>query len=147
MPGSMVTISQNKQETRVHAEKSELLFNEVSVRAAEIGMRVNQKKTQLLCMSGSNYSNVSSYIKYDGEKINSSTSLKILGFMFGNKPNVQCHVDYIVRKTNAKLWTLRNIKKAGMHVEDMLKIYNTVIRPTFDYAAPTYHSMLTKEPS
>ena len=44
IPGSITTISQDKQKVRIHAEKSEELFKTVSLRASEIKMRVNQKK-------------------------------------------------------------------------------------------------------
>ena len=78
-------------------------------------------------------------------KINSGRNLKILGFMFGDTPSVRQHVDYMLGKARKKLWILRHVKKAGMSQSDMLKTYLTVIRPTLDYAVPTYHSMLTLE--
>ena len=59
-------ITQKKQVTSVHAEMSEEIFNTVTIRASEIGMKVNQKKTQLLCVSSCNSANVESYIKYAG---------------------------------------------------------------------------------
>ena len=57
--------------------------------------------------------------------------------MFGSKPSVGTHVDYMLEKVYKKLWTLRNIKRAGMNEEDMLKIFNAIIRPICDYATPT----------
>ena len=53
----------------------------------------------------------------------------------------------MLNKARKKMWTLRNMKKSGMKKEDMLKIFNTVIRPIFDYAVSTYHSMLSIEMS
>ena len=43
---SVAQISQNKQEIKVHAEKSQELLNTFSIRASQIGMRVNHNKTQ-----------------------------------------------------------------------------------------------------
>ena len=65
--------------------------------------------------------------------------------MFGRKPNVEAHVEYILKKASGKLWILRHNKKAGMSKEDMLFIFNTTIRPSLEFAAPTFHSMLTAE--
>ena len=142
VPGSLATISQHKQETIVHAAKSEELFRSVTIRAAHIGMRVNQKKTQLLCVSASSSANISSYIRANDERIHSTNELKILGFIFGNKPSVKPHVEYMLNKARKRLWTLRQVKKAGLAKEDLLKVFNTVIRPALEYAAPTFHSML-----
>ena len=58
---------------------------------------------------------------------------------------MKCHVDYMLSKVRKKLWTLRHVKAAGLCQSDLLKIYQTVIRPTLEYAVPTYHPMLTKE--
>ena len=37
--------------------------------------------------------------------------------------------------------------KAGMCTDDLLKVYNCVIRPVFEYAVATYHPMLSIEMS
>ena len=102
-------IAQNHQETRVHAERSEELMNTVTVRAENIGMRVNSAKTQLLCVSAGNSDGASvvSYIRHNGGKITSTAELKILGFKFGNAPSIKTHVSYMLQKARNKLWTLR----------------------------------------
>ena len=69
--------------------------------------------------------------------------MKMLGFIFSDRPNVNDHVDYIVRKATKKLWTLRHLKKAGMSSCDLLKVYITVIRSCLEYAVPTYNPMLS----
>ena len=65
--------------------------------------------------------------------------------MFGSKPDVTLHVNYMLDKIKKKLWMLRNIKRAGMNSNDMVNVFNTVIRPVCDFASVTYHSMLTAE--
>ena len=114
VPGSVVTISQNRQLTSVHAWKSEEVMNTVTVRAERIGMKVNQAKTQLLCISASNSSDISSYIKHGNQKIVSGQELKILGFKFSTQPTVKLHVSYMLEKARKKLWILRHVKKAGV---------------------------------
>ena len=143
VPGSIVHITEKKQETLVHAHKSEDLFRSVSIKAANIGMKVNQKKTQLLCVSPSLNSEIKSYIKYDNEKIVSTSELKILGFIFGDKPTVKPHIDYMLMKAKKKLWSLRHVKRAGLGTDGLLKFYFTFIRPSLEYAVPTFHPMLT----
>ena len=105
-------------------------------------MRVNQKKTQLLCVSANTTSNVTSYIKTGNTKICSTDELKILGFKFGSSPSVKPHVDYMISKAQKRLWTIRHAKKSGMSENDLLKLFNSVIRPVLEYAAPVFHPML-----
>ena len=38
-----------------------------------------------------------------------------------------------------------SVKRAGLGEEDLLRTWNTMIRPTLEYAVPTYHPMLTAE--
>ena len=144
VPGSIVSISQGKQKVKIHAEQSEELFNQVMIRATDIKMRVNQKKTQLLCVSASNTSEISSYIRCGDGKIESTNELKMLGFIFGSTPSVRPHVNYMVKKANKKLWILRHLRRAGLEEEDLLRAYNTLVRPTVEYAVPTYHPMLNQ---
>ena len=106
-------------------------------------MRVNHKKTQLLCVSANASGNTSSYIKYNGEKILSGSELKILGFVFGQKPTVRPHVDYMLAKARKKLWALRHLKRAGLSESDLLSNYYSLVRSTLEYAAPTFHPMLS----
>ena len=87
------------------------------------------------------------YVKSGGHKITSTNSLKILGYVFGTQPNAWPHVEYMLDKARRKLWTLRHLKKSGMEQSDLLKIFETIIRPTLEYASPTYHPMLNKEMS
>ena len=110
-------------------------------------MRVN-KKTQLLCMSSSLISDVTSFIDTeDNEKIVAGETLKILGFVFGTRPNVQEHVRSVIKKFNARSWTIWNLKKVGLPTNDLLKIYFSLVRPVIEYAASAYHSLLTNEQS
>ena len=138
-------MSQNKPVIKIHATKSEELLKTVTVRAESVGMRVNNAKTQLLCLHASNSSEVTSYMKIGSTKIESGEELKILGFIFGKNPTVKPHVNYMLGKARKKLWALRHVKKAGLDQSDLLKIFNTVIRSTLEFAVPTYHPMLSND--
>lgn len=67
--------STRKEIQKVHAEKAELFLRRVAMNAKEIGMRVNPKKTQLLCTNTAINSDVRSYVFYDGERLESGDSL------------------------------------------------------------------------
>ena len=139
-------ITEGKTVILAHAQHSEENFKCVKAAASDIKMTVNDKKTQLLCISGNQDSVINSYIRTDSEtEIVSGDELKILGFWFGRRPNVDVHVQKLAAKFRTKLWALRHLKKGGMGTEDLLRIYLAVLRPVLDYASPTYHSLLTKQ--
>ena len=111
-------------------------------------MRVNESKTQLLCLSTSIDNEVTSYIRTStGQKIESGSSLKILGFCFDRCPGVECHVQDLERKIRKRTWIIRNLKKAGLSKKDMISCYFSLVHPVLDYATPVYHSMLNKNQS
>ena len=113
---------------RVHALKSELQFKEVKRVASNIGMKVNERKTQLLCIHSNNNSTVTSYMNTDAGELVSGQSLKILGFHFNVNPCATYHVTEVIKKFYAKLWTLmffetqRNAKYRSI---DSLQSYNS----------------------
>ena len=102
-------VSTNKQITYAHAYQSEVFFRNVSNRAAELNMKVNESKTQVLCVSAARNSNVESYINAPNSRIKSGKELKILGFWFGRSPDVSVHIEKTIKKFRARLWTIRQL--------------------------------------
>ena len=110
-------------------------------------MRLNEKKTQVLCISGRLDSEICSHFRAGNETIRSGDKLKILGFIFGNAPSAEMHVRKIEEKFRGKLWTLRFLKKARLPTKDITDLYCLVIRAGIEYCAATYHSLLTRDMS
>ena len=144
-------ISANKRELKVHSPMIERLFENISERADEIKMRVNQDKTQVLCIHASIHDNVTCYIrplvKGNRKETVSGTSLKIVGFSFDGNPSVNFHVRLMCLKFRSKLWSLRQLKRSGMGQLDLLCVYKSVLRPVIEFACVTYGPMLTREMS
>ena len=40
------------------------------------------------------------------------------------------------------LWSLRYLKRNGMEISDLIKVYKTMIRPAVEYASVVYHSLI-----
>lgn len=76
---------------------------------------------------------------------NSSDHLKIVGFNFNSAPSVSHHVRTVCKKFRAALWSLRELRDAGMNQEDLIYIYSTVLRPVIEFACVTYGPMLTND--
>ena len=137
-------IKWNRREIKVLAAKSELQFGNVQELANKIKMRVNEKKTQILCIHANKDSKITSYIRTDTGEINSTNKLKILGFYFDSTPTAVCHVTQVINKFYVKLWSLRFLKRSGMAASDLLKVYETVIRAGVEYASVVYNSLIPK---
>ena len=140
------TITTSARDLLVHSPGTEDFFVNVAEKAEDIGMIVNQEKTQILCISSST-DQVSSYIrptvKGETKETRSGKELKILGFWFGNKPNVSLHVKKTCEKFRSNLWALRKLRRTPMKSSELLNIYCTVHRPVIEFASPTYGPMLT----
>ena len=53
------------------------------------------------------------------------------------------HVDAIVSKAASRIHFLKQLKRAGVPIRDLLHFYTAVIRPVLEYACPVWHSGLT----
>ena len=113
-----------------------------------MGLKINSKKTQLLCVSSAVNCNQRSYlVTEEKEKIESQKTLKILGYHFGTKPNVDAQVENLKKKFRARSWAIRHLKRAGIENEDLVKLYKALVRPVLDYAVPAYSTMLNGKQS
>ena len=137
-------ITTNKRRIRILAKKSELQFERVRILADSLNMRVNNQKTQLLCIHANKDSIVDSYIRTEGDDITSTKGLKILGFHFDENPNAVAHVTQAINKFYNKLWTLRFLRRSGMDKTNLLKVYRTVILPSVEYCSEIYDSLIPK---
>ena len=142
---AVFTLSNQKRLIKAHAPQSEAFFNNISAEASAIGMKVNDRKTQIVCISASNESDVRSFIDPKESRIESTDCLKILGFWFSRRPGVSEQVKVMQSKFRSRLWLLWRLKNSGMSTCDLLFMYKTVIRPVLDFCAPTYHPMLTEQ--
>lgn len=110
----------------------------------EIGMRVNCKKTQLLCVSPENGCESFSVVQAGQEQIESVKCMKLLGFMIGNRPGVTDHFEYIRAKFRARFWSLIHLRRAGIVGLQLFKLYVCFVRPVLESNSVIYHPMLTR---
>ena len=128
------------------APGSQNAFRSITKNAKKIGMLVNSSKTQILVISDSlNFMPQVYIVDADGNTIESTSELKVLGFHFGSKPTMHLHVASVLKKMRCKYWALRHLKKVGFNQNELVQVDKTTIRPTADYCSVAYHSLLTDE--
>ena len=96
-------ISVDKERRILHSSECERIFNIIKANSAKIGMRVNNAKTQLLCLSVNSALEISSYIKIAEMTVESRPSLKILGFVIGGDLSMMEHFKSLAKKYYSRL--------------------------------------------
>ena len=119
-------------------------FAALIVAAEAIGMRINCKKTQLLCFSPDNGYLAWSKLRGDDGDILSNSVMKLLGYVLGTGPGATDQVDLIKKKFRAKFWTLIHLRRAGIAGQKLFKLYAAMIRPTLETNCVIFHPMLNK---
>ena len=140
-------ISSGQPTEQVPAQHTGSFFSKVNVRAGEIGMVINCKKTQLVCISPDNgYSSWASFDSQGGE-IKSQDSMKLLGFVLGSAPGVSHHVAHLRRKFRVRFWSIIHLKRAGISGMRLFRLYAALVWPVIEANSMVYHSMLTGQHS
>ena len=146
-PLSAFHLTTTKEKKNIHAEQCEETFRTVRDNASNIGMMVNEAKTQLLCLLTNVHCSVSSNISMDGTEIRSQPTMKILGFIMDLAASMTEHVKYVIKKAAIRFWTITHLKRVGLKTEALVIIYNSLIRTVVEYAAQVYAYQLTGEQS
>ena len=109
-------------------------------------MKVNGKKTAVVCLSGAqSYEARSHFVSSSGDVINSVKEMRALGYQISSRPGAHAHVDALCKRIKKKYWVLYHLKKAGFSEEDLARVYRTCLLPVLDYCSVMYHSILTDE--
>ena len=108
-------------------------------------MRINATKTKemVICFCR-NDNHVASIprIVIDNNDIARITQAKVLGVTLSSDLTWNAHVDTIVSKARKRVFTIYQLKRAGIRQCDLLRVYVSVIRPVLEYACPVWHTSL-----
>ena len=116
---------------------------ELSGRAKEIGMKINEKKTQLLIIGPPNgYLHAGSLEGPEGETITSVDTMILVGFTFGSTPGVGAHVGVIVERFRRKVWMLYHLRDSGFKGRQLYRLYCCYVRTIIEYCSVVHHPML-----
>ncbi len=66
-------------------------------------------------------------------------SAKILGLRIPRDLKWDDHISEMVKKVSKRLYFFCQLKRAEIHVSDLLTSYKTCIRPVMEYACPVFH--------
>ena len=97
-----------------HDLPTQNLFRREVERATRKEMVVNSGKTRLLCISDVQMYKAVGYIEdADGNRLESGSAMKVLGFHFDSRPTCHAHVEALRKRMRERTWILRHLGKAG----------------------------------
>ena len=108
-------------------------------------MRINATKTKemVICFChNDNHVASSPRIVIDNNDIERVTQAKVLGVTLSSDLTWNAHVDTIVSNARKRVFTIYQLKRAGIRQCDLLRVYVSVIRPVLEYACPVWHTSL-----
>ena len=137
--------SSHEYETHIFKpKKTQESFDKLSAACQDRGLKINDKKTQLLSISsGKNQTKAWLTLK-DGSTLYSGESFKLLGFLFSNKPTVHAQVDNIVNRAASRMFVLRHLSSFGADKAKLRNVYCSIARSIMEYSSVTFGPMLTK---
>jgi len=94
-------------------------------------MLINADKTKVLNV------NLSNIPLPSVPSLKNVSSLKILGLIFNEKLTWSDHFDFMIAKLSRRLYVLRILRQLMCH-NDLVLVYNCIIRSVMDYASPVY---------
>ena len=127
---------------RVPASASSAAFDKIERKAADMGMKVNAAKTQVICISPTNGCSTFAEVMAGETWIRSSPSMKLLGYVLGEEPGAAAHVEHLKGKFRAAFWSLINLKRAGIKGRDLFVLYCIFVRPALECNSVIFHPML-----
>ena len=72
------------------------------------------------------------------------STFKLLGLNFDARLSWSAHITFIAVKASKRLYSLKQLKRAGVPPQQLLRFCATVVRPVLEYCAPVWHYAITR---
>lgn len=110
--------------------------------AVRNNMSLNPPKCKSMIIDFLHYNSCEiSPILTGGSIVEQVTSFKLLGVFISNDLTWNIHCDYILKKSNKRLYILRQLVKCGLPPSDVINVYCTLIRPIVEYASVVFANL------
>ena len=111
-------------------------------------MKINMKKTKIVPFNVSKNFGFLPQLNFPGEEpLEVIYQTRLLGVILSSDLTWTAHTKDITSRAAKKLWILIRFKGLGGTRDQLLSVYQLRIRSTLEFAAPVFHSSLTKEQS
>ena len=118
-------------------------FDELVQQSTEANMNVNVRKTKEMLIGTAILKDPPLPVTLSGVPIERVVTFKVLGVHVASDLKWTPHIEAMSAKVASRLYFLKQLRRAGAGLDDLLMFYCTVIRPVLEYACPVWHSSLT----
>ena len=73
--------------------------------------------------------------------IETVNTYKLLGVHISSNLKWNCHVEYITKKANKRLYSIRILKRSGAPQIQLVRVYVSLIRPILEYEVPAWQNI------
>ena len=143
----IVILSKGKFSNAV-SDRMQAALDFVTLWCGERGLSVNPLKTELVLFTRNRkLRGPLRRIKMLGQEINYSSEVKYLGVIFDCKLNWNAHLERVISKATASLFTCKRMvgNMWGLKPKMMLWIYTAIVRPILSYAAIVWWEKTTRQ--
>ena len=117
--------------------------DQVAVWTQKNHMALNVDKTKEMLVWPGRRECTIPHLTIDGAVIERVESTKLLGVIMSNDLRWERHVQHAIAKASKRIYFLRLLHRAGVHTDDILGVYTSIIRSVLEYAAELWHAGLT----
>ena len=111
-------------------------------------MAINKSKTNLMLFSKSRKYDFPPEVQFsDGSKVETVGEQTLLGVVISDDLKWKRNTDFICSKARRKLWVLRRMMNLDLDEFQLFDVYKKEVRTILEYAAPVWHSSITKKQS
>ena len=98
-----------------------------------------------MCVTAATSFDCKIQVDLQGEQVTGTNKMKILGIELDADCSFKSHIRTLRSRLRSKTWVLSRLRKRGLDCDKLVKVYKTLIRPSVEYLAPVWSSMITAE--
>ena len=119
------------------------IIEDILVSSSLNAMNINPHKTKEMLIGAAINRYPPPRLSVNGALVERVQSFKILGIYVSSDLKWSHHIDMICLRVASRIHFLKQLKRAGATIQDLMCFYMTVIRPVMEYACPVWHTSLT----
>ena len=86
-------------------------------------MKINYGKTKLMVFNPGHSRDFLPRFTFNNDELDVVDEFKLLGVIIRSDLSWEQNTDYIVKRANKKLWSLRRLKNLGARTSDLVDVY------------------------
>ena len=126
------------------SEFLQMVLNLEATETAKNKMVINEAKCNIITFNFSSKNTEPNNLLLNGNTLKSVDSITLLGVIITDDLQWKENTANICQKVNKKFFILWKLKQFGLKQEELLTAWKVLLRPIAEYAAPLWHSGLTK---